>query len=768
MRSLNFFLAPVSNSRLVSVSAPLSQNSLFLTDSYSDATTCSSDDEQQFLRQLYDEKIDCRKVCGVLNRFRGKPEVAFSIFRFWNQLGYEHDLSTYSIVIAILSNWGLHKKLKSILSQLIASEDFNIIDLFECLASDPECSDNRLAAVVDGLVKIYASKALFEEAIDSLFQTRRRGLFPRISTCNFLINRMINHGNTEKAISLYKFLKKAGLVPNDYTYAIAIKAFCKIDYFEEAANVFKEMEDVGVEPTAFAYSTYIAALCKKKSDAAYQLLQTLTEDHKVQLGSYIYAAVIQVLCNEKKLEKAHSVLLLMENEGLVPSSECYKFLIHEYCSSGNLPRAMDLHDDMLSKGGKTNCFIISYILQGLCSIGKLAEVVDIFNRCSQSGTYMDKVTYNIHLDALCKLGKLKEATKLIEEMKKKKITLDHIVYTTLIHGYCCQGDMSKAEAVLDEMKIQGIDPDLVTCNVLAGGYAKGGLVSRVHQLLHYTKSLGLNPNTCMENTIIKGLCIGGEMREAENFLKGLKASTEENRGAMISGYIQADCTREAYKLFMHCYENQIPVKRTCCFKLLRNLCIAGDDHAIKLLKIFLLDYREPSNAMFNDLLASSCRGGHLNMAAEIYNISTEWGMKPDVFTLTVLLDGQLKEILRSKRTGLTDEAKRIALALKDVSLKVEENEVTPDVFLYTIFISGLCKLGKLEEAEQMLCGMAGKGLEPDLFIYSVLIVEFIKWGEVEKAKQLYEEMLRKGLCPDNKIEKIVSDLAHGNRYLRFK
>jgi pentatricopeptide repeat protein len=177
---------------------------------------------------------------------------------------------TYAALIKILCCWGLDRKLDAVFLELIPGSKkhqhldpgVEISDLFETLEAEGLQVNETLGRAYNVLIKSYVSIGMFDEAIDVLFQTKRRGFVPHIFTCNFLMNRLIGKGKVDMAVAIYMQLKRLGLSPNEYTYAIVIKALCKKGNLEEAIHVFQEMEEAGVTPNAFAYTAYIEGLCK--------------------------------------------------------------------------------------------------------------------------------------------------------------------------------------------------------------------------------------------------------------------------------------------------------------------------------------------------------------------------------------------------------------------------------------------------------------------------------------------------------------------------
>ena len=148
--------------------------------------------------------------------------------------GFRHNVDTYAAFIRVLCRWRFDKKLQSLLSEIVGSKEsdlgFDITALFDVLS----VNSGVLIWVLDMLVKEYVSVGMFDEAIDALFQLKRQGFVPCIMSCNFLMNRLIEHGKVDIALAIYGHLKMSGLNPNDYTYGILLKTLCRKGNFEEA------------------------------------------------------------------------------------------------------------------------------------------------------------------------------------------------------------------------------------------------------------------------------------------------------------------------------------------------------------------------------------------------------------------------------------------------------------------------------------------------------------------------------------------------------
>ncbi|KAF4369246.1 hypothetical protein F8388_022902 [Cannabis sativa] len=222
--------------------------------------------------------LDSFRVVEILRSLRAEPDLAIAFFhRSKEEAGFRHEISAYVELVKILCYWGLDRKLDSLFRDIILPSKeqpggpenlpFLISEFLLRLEEELEVGQSLFRAY-NALVKSYVSVAMFDDAIDVLFQTRRKGFVPHIFTCNYLLNRLIEHGKMDMAVAIYKQLKRIGLSPNDYTHAIVIKALCKKGALEEAADVFLEMEKAGLKPSPFAYSAYIEGLCTNHSVCA--------------------------------------------------------------------------------------------------------------------------------------------------------------------------------------------------------------------------------------------------------------------------------------------------------------------------------------------------------------------------------------------------------------------------------------------------------------------------------------------------------------------
>ncbi|KAG2410079.1 hypothetical protein LR48_Vigan01g069100 [Vigna angularis] len=715
------------------------------------------------------------QVLQTLQCLHHHPSLALSFLNHLHRTGFPHTLSTYAAITKMFAFWNLPRKLDSLFLHLITLSKhhhlpFHLLQLFEILFQDFDHHNHYLLRAFGGFVKTCVSLNMFDEAIDFLFQTRRRGIVPDVLTCNFLFNRLVEQGEVDKALAIFEQLKRFGFRPNCYSYAIFIKALCKKGDLSQPLRVFEEMERVGITPHSYCYAAYIEGCCNNhRSALGYKVLQRFRKSN-LPLEVYAYTAVIRGFCNEMKLDEAQSVFDDMERQGLVPDVFAYSALIQGYCKGNNPSKALVLHDKMISRSVKTNCFIVSYILNCLEKTGKTLEVVvDQFKKLKESGMFLDGVVYNIVFDALFKLGKVEDAISLSEDMKRRGVALDLKHYTTFIKGYCLQGDLVSGFRVFKEMIDEGFKPDIITYNVLVTGLVRNG---HAYEALKFLQSEGVKPNSTTHKLIIENLCSVGKVLEAEAYFNSLQDKSFGIYSAMFNGYCETDFVKKSYKIFLELSNQGDMPNNASCFKLMAKLFMKGDTKKALMLMRRMLSNAKPNIIMYSQVIALLCNTGDMNKACSlfyfflneglipdviIYTIMIQSycrmnyleeahdllqdmkrrGIKPDLITYTVLLDGNFKANLKSP-VSHHGEGNKTSLKVFSIMRDIDQMEINPDVVFYTVLIARFMNTKDFKKALSVFGEMVDRGLEPDNITYAALGLH--STSHREKAIILLNEM----------------------------
>ena len=112
-------------------------------------------------------KLNQSSLQRFLINTRDDPNIALSLLVQLKEHGVSPNVNAYATLVRILSNWGLDRKLNSVLVELIENEErgFSVMDLIEVIGEDGE-EDNQ------SLVLIRVSGALVKAYVVSAFLTR--------------------------------------------------------------------------------------------------------------------------------------------------------------------------------------------------------------------------------------------------------------------------------------------------------------------------------------------------------------------------------------------------------------------------------------------------------------------------------------------------------------------------------------------------------------------------------------------------------------------
>ncbi|KAK7838944.1 pentatricopeptide repeat-containing protein [Quercus suber] len=270
--------------------------------------------------------FDASRVVQILNSMKRDPKTAISFFDRLKEQGFAHDVSTYAALVRILCHWGLDRKSDAVFLEVIVGSSnghrqhpgFEISDLFERLVVvEGLQADETLVRAYNALVNSYVSIGMFDEAIDVLFQTKRRGFIPHIFTCNFLMNRLIEHGNVDMAVAIFEQLKRLGgkvKEAEEFLWTLEDKSVdnhsrlangsCEANCTSEAYKLFVRLSKQGVLIKKSSCVKLLTNLCLEGvCDGALVVLETMLALN-VEPSEIMYSKVLAALCRAGDMKKA--------------------------------------------------------------------------------------------------------------------------------------------------------------------------------------------------------------------------------------------------------------------------------------------------------------------------------------------------------------------------------------------------------------------------------------------------------------------------------
>uniref|UniRef100_A0A0E0GAE3 Pentacotripeptide-repeat region of PRORP domain-containing protein n=1 Tax=Oryza nivara TaxID=4536 RepID=A0A0E0GAE3_ORYNI len=503
-----------------------------LTASASVQSDCSSDDEKLNCAPSQHARKRSRPLCSdsvvqTLHCLKRRPAIAFAYFKDTQSIGFNHDFSTNSEMIQILSHSRQGKMLVSLFSELVSSSNASgpeilpLVDHHRRTCATP-CS---LSFMVDCLIKACITCYDVQATICLFSGICRLGVVPSVWTWNLLLKFIAETGEYEMVLAAYNEMKCFQLTPDVYTFAIVTRSLFQAKKVDEALQVWAEMTEMGVKPDARGYSSFLIGLCDcRKYDLAYVILQEINRE-KVPVEAMAYNMVMDGLCKEMRLDEAEKLLENKARQGSNPDVYGYSYLIQSYCKMGNLIKAVDHYEAMVSHGIETNCHIN----------GDMDKAHLWFHDMVQRGLSIDVIVYTILMNGYCKAGRLQEACQLFVQMTNLGIKPDVIAYTVLLDGHLKETLQQGWEGIakerrsfllranhnklLSSMKDMQIEPDVPCYTVLIDGKCKAEYLVEARELFDEMLQKGLTPDAYAYTALINGYCSQGEISKAEDLLQ---------------------------------------------------------------------------------------------------------------------------------------------------------------------------------------------------------------------------------------------------------
>ncbi|XVF29717.1 hypothetical protein REPUB_Repub15cG0146300 [Reevesia pubescens] len=186
--------------------------------------------------------------------------------------------------------------------------------------------------------------------------------------------------------------------------------------------------------------------------------------------------------------------------------------------------------------------------------------------------------------------------------------------------------------------------------------------------------------------------------------------------------------------------------------MIRCCCKKNDlDEAQRVLHHMVKNGYSPNVITFTTLIHSLCKRGKLQNAFEVFAVMGRIGCKPtkktirpDIYSYTAVMDGFCKVGRSNEAMELLNQAQEVGLVL--------------NVVTFNTLFTGYNKEGRPQQGFRVLKLMKEKNCMPDSISYSTLLSGLLKWGKIRAALRVYKEMVAIGFEVDGKM---MSTLLRG-------
>ncbi|OIV93794.1 hypothetical protein TanjilG_03757 [Lupinus angustifolius] len=315
---------------------------------------------------------------------------------------------------------------------------------------------------------------------------------------------------------------------------------------------------------------------------------------------------------------------------------------------------------------------------------------------------MKRYKYRVDVDAvnflLGSLGesKLGKEAQVVFDKLRDRFTHNLQTYTILLNGWCRVRNLLEAGRVWNEMVDEGFKPDIVAHNVMLEGLLRCRKKSDAIKLFEVMKAKGPLPNVRSYTIMIQDLCKQRMMREAVDYFNemvGLGCQPDTALyTCLITGFGRQRRMDMVYDLLKEMREKGCP----------------------------------PDGRTYNAVIKMMTSQHMPDDAVRIYKKMIQSGFEPTIHTYNMIMKSYF--VIRNYEMG------------RAVWDEMHDKGCCPDDNSYTVFIGGLIRQSRSDEACKYLQEMIEKGMKAPQLDYNKFAADFSKAGNPGILEELAQRM----------------------------
>ncbi|KAK2654151.1 hypothetical protein Ddye_014007 [Dipteronia dyeriana] len=378
------------------------------------------------------------------------------------------------------------------------------------------------------------------------------------------------------------------------------------------------------------------------------------------------------------------------------------------------------------------------LVVGYAVAGKPYVALHMFGKMRFQGLDLDKFSYHVFLNALVEHGCFDAVEAILKQISLRGFESD-ITHFIMFKSMCKREKFDDAESYLDRLVSQGKAVDGRALGSIVEAYCKRGMFENAERLMEKFRDMGVVSLEYAYGVWLGSLARAEKLDGAFEFLKSKK---------MMEGFVP-----DVFKY---------------------NLLVSRLLRENRLVEVFdlLTEMREdqifPDKVTMNNALCFFCKAGLVDVASQLYNSRSEFGLSPNVMAFNYLVntlcgDGSTEEAFRvlkhsfqqgffpGNRTFsiLADALCRESMIdkMKELVAIALQQNFMPSVSTYDKFIKALCRVNMLEDGYMIQEELMRLNKVTSISAYICLIHGFSKSNKPEIAAKLLIHMQQMGHRP---------------------
>lgn len=576
-----------------------------------------------------------------------------------------------------------------------------------------------------------------DEAVQSFQMLVEQGFRPNLVTFEILIDGLLNAWRGDEASKLQAIMEKDfKIAPRIGIYNLWIAFHLKNGNLERANELLRQLKSAGIKVNEMTFRNFLKFHIANSDFLAVEQLRKQMEDEAITPTAQFYDALIKAFAKRRILTEIDTILDEMRATGAVPLPSTYMTVAKLCASLNETGRLASIFEEMNVRGIKPDIKFFNNLLEVYSESDSSERARSLLLEMNNQNLAFNAFTYAALLYGLIKQHKFFEAVEMITKMDNCGVSLPVCAYARLIQLCCEKRFHPGIRFLVGQMRAAGVKPNLPIFSSLMDMNLKLKRYDAVDGLLREMDSLGLKWNTQVYGMMLNHFIEHFDLERIRILLQrmqheGISVTDSINDTLMRAFYIYCRYAQGGY-LFRVNHEAS-PKDGSVSFEIDSGRLDLG-----RLKKSFEQLFGVPfrlSVHIFNDLMLNFLRLARFEEFFECFAEIRKNGLKPNLFTYTLLIKARLY-------LGQPDAARDLLSEMLKLGLK-------PTVLQCALIFHYFCKLQATSQAESLLNEMTTLlQLRPNHVYYASLLYAYSRKRDYPNVFATYDRLERAGFIPD--------------------
>ncbi|KAF5930094.1 hypothetical protein HYC85_030967 [Camellia sinensis] len=457
-------------------------------------------------------------VCNALVTLYSRCEDFISAEQLFSKMQCKDEVS-YNSLISGLAQRGFSER---------------ALQLFEKMQLDylkPDC------VTVASLVSACASVGALHKGQLLHSYAIKAGISSDVIVEGSLLDLYVKCSDVETAHEFFLATQKENIV----LWNVMLVAYGQIGDLRESFRIFSKMQIQGLRPNQYTYPSILRTCTSVGALDLGEQIHTQVIKTGFQPNVYVCSVLIDMYAKHGKLDTANKILRRLKEEDVVS----WTAMIAGYTQHDLFVEAFKLFAEMEDQGIRSDNIGFSSAISACAGIQALNQGQQIHAQSIVSGYMLDLSIGNALICLYARCGMIKDAYLAFEKIEAK----DNISWNGLISGFAQSGHCEEALEVFSRMNQAGVEPNMFTFGSAVSAAANTANIKQGKQIHARIIKMGYDTETEASNVLITLYAKCGSLDDAKREFLEMPEKNEVSWNAMITGYSQHGCGRDAIELF---------------------------------------------------------------------------------------------------------------------------------------------------------------------------------------------------------------------------